>query len=218
MVLSSNGGVVAAARAAVREGVAGSLSSGIHHARRTHGAGFCTFNGLALAARAIRREILGRILILDLDAHCGGGTHDLLCGRPEVVQIDVSVDAFDAYAPEPSGRFSLDQVWEAADYLALIEHRLEALGPGARFDLCLYNAGMDPYEGCPVGGLDGIGSEILARRERLVFEWCRARAIPVAFVLAGGYLDPTGRFGQPELVALHRLTIAAAAAVASFAP
>src|SRR5207253_5611435 len=51
MVLATNGGAVAAARAALEQGVAGSLSSGLHHARRDRGAGFCTFNGLVLAAR-----------------------------------------------------------------------------------------------------------------------------------------------------------------------
>jgi hypothetical protein len=51
MVLASNGGAVAAGLAALEHGVAGSLSSGLHHARRAKGAGFCTFNGLALAAR-----------------------------------------------------------------------------------------------------------------------------------------------------------------------
>jgi acetoin utilization deacetylase AcuC-like enzyme len=218
MVLSSNGGAVAAARTALRDGVAGSLSSGMHHARRANGAGFCTFNGLALAARALQREGRRRILILDLDAHCGGGTHDLVVGRAEVSQLDVSTDTFDAYAPEPADRFSLDLVRKASAYLGIIERRLEARGRGERFDLCLYNAGMDPYELCPVGGLDGIGHEILAQRERLVFEWCRARAIPVAFVLAGGYLGPVEGSDKPDLVALHRLTITAAAAVASFAP
>ena len=51
MVCASNGGAVAAALAALQTDVAGSLSSGLHHARREHGAGFCTFNGLAIAAR-----------------------------------------------------------------------------------------------------------------------------------------------------------------------
>src|SRR5262245_8968167 len=36
MVLASNGGAVAAALNAMRHGVAGSLSSGLHHARRAH--------------------------------------------------------------------------------------------------------------------------------------------------------------------------------------
>jgi hypothetical protein len=78
-----------------------------------------------------------------------------------------------------------------------------------RFDLCLYNAGMDPFEGCSTGGLTGITRGILAARETLVFEWCRQKAAAVAFVLAGGYigwgLDAHG------LVDLHRLTLAAAA-------
>jgi hypothetical protein len=68
---------------------------------------------------------------------------------------------------------------------------------------------MDPHEGSAVGGLAGITEEILAERERLVFAWLRARAIPVAFVLAGGYVGP--RLSQEKLVALHRLTVAAAA-------
>ena len=49
-VCASTGGVLAAADAALREGCAGSLSSGLHHARRDQGQGYCTFNGLALAA------------------------------------------------------------------------------------------------------------------------------------------------------------------------
>ena len=76
MVCASNGGAVAAARAARAGGVAGSLSSGLHHAGRDRGAGFCTFNGLVLAARAALSEGAARVLVLDLDAHCGGGTHE----------------------------------------------------------------------------------------------------------------------------------------------
>jgi acetoin utilization deacetylase AcuC-like enzyme len=83
MVLTSNGGAVAAARAALAgERVAGSLSSGLHHARRAYGAGFCTFNGLAIAARAAMAAGARSVLILDLDAHCGGGTHSLISDEP----------------------------------------------------------------------------------------------------------------------------------------
>ena len=52
MVAMSTGGVVAAAMAALETGIAGSLSSGLHHARYGSGAGFCTLNGLVLAARS----------------------------------------------------------------------------------------------------------------------------------------------------------------------
>ncbi len=208
MVLASNGGAVAAARAALEDGVAGSLSSGLHHARRAHGAGYCTFNGLVLAARAARAAGAHRILILDLDAHCGGGTHSLIATDPDVWHLDVAVHPFDAY--DPGLRATLDLVTTAADYLPTIEARLADLAAqGPAFDLCLYNAGMDPYGECLNGGLPGIDTAILAERERLIFAWCRERGIPVAFVLAGGYVG--GRLTAASLVTLHRLTLAAAA-------
>jgi acetoin utilization deacetylase AcuC-like enzyme len=207
MVCASNGGAVAAARAALQDGVAGSLSSGLHHARRAHGAGFCTFNGLVLAAHAACAAGVRRVLILDLDAHCGGGTYALIAADPRIWQLDVAVNPFDRY--RPAARTTLDPIARAADYLPLIETRLEALAAARLgFDLCLYNAGMDPYEACPIGGCPGITRAILEARERLVFAWCRTQQIPVAFVLAGGYIGP--QFPVPDLVALHRLTIAAA--------
>ena len=63
MVLASNGGAVAAGLATLENGVAGSLSSGLHHARCGSGAGFCTFNGLAIAAREALAAGAGSVLI-----------------------------------------------------------------------------------------------------------------------------------------------------------
>ena len=209
MVLSSNGGVVAAARAALRDGVAGSLSSGLHHARFDHGAGFCTFNGLVLAARAALDAGARRVLILDLDAHCGGGTCSLIVGDDAIRHLDVAVDRFDRYTPNAQHRLTL--VEDGADYLATIAEGLASVEASASgFDLCLYNAGMDPYEGCAIGGLPGITEAILERREEMVFAWCWRQRLPVAFVLAGGYTGPG--LDEDGLVALHRLTITAAAA------
>jgi hypothetical protein len=69
---------------------------------------------------------------------------------------------------------------------------------------------MDPYEGCGIGGLPGITSEILSAREQLVFNWCRERKLAIAFVLAGGYIGD--RLSEDGLVNLHRLTLSAATA------
>ena len=210
MVLASNGGVVAACLEALETaGVSGSLSSGLHHARHGRGAGFCTFNGLVLGIRAAQRAGARRVLIVDLDAHCGGGTWELLGRDPAVEQVDVAVSGFDRYAP--TGRWTLDLVTGARDYLPLIADRLRGVDRRATdYDLVLYNAGMDPYERCVVGGLDGLDVPMLRERERMVFQWIRRHGWPVAFVLAGGYArDPDGR---RDLVALHRATIEAAVA------
>ncbi len=204
MVLASNGGVVAAARAAMKSGVAGSLSSGLHHAKRDRGEGNCTFNGLAIAAKEMISAGAETVLIADLDAHCGGGTHSLLSDDERIWQLDVSVADYDGYDPTP--RMTINVVRSSTDYLATIKRRFGAFDEnGLTFSLCIYNAGMDPHENCSIGGLQGIDNDMLAERERFVFEWCRKRGIPIAFVLAGGYVSPS--LSRDDLVALHRLTL-----------
>ena len=207
MTLATNGGAVAAARSALNRGVAGSLSSGLHHARRDRGRGFCTFNGLVLAGRAALDAGATAVLILDLDAHCGGGTASLIADEPRIWHCDVAVDSFDRYAS--ADRASLRLARSAESYLPAIEEALTELeADGPLFDLCVYNAGMDPFVHCLVGGLRGITREVLAEREKLVFSWCRSRGIPVAFVVAGGYTGSS--LDQASLVSLHRLTLSSA--------
>lgn len=212
MLLASNGGAVAAARAALDDGVAGSLSSGFHHAAYGSGDGFCTFNGLVIAAHAALSAGARSVLILDLDAHCGGGTASLIANEPRIRQVDVAVDRHDRYSETDQAR--LVMVNNSADYLPTIQRLLEALD-GDVFDLCLYNAGMDPHSSCSIGGLAGITERILAERERLVFAWCQGRGLPIAFVLAGGYIGQ--RLDQRGLVELHRLTLSAAARIRGLA-
>ncbi len=207
--LASTSGTVAAARAARELGVSGSLSSGLHHARPDRGAGFCTFNGLAVATLDALAHGARSVLLIDLDAHGGGGTKRCLDGHDGVWQVDVSVCAVDGY--EPTERYRRRVVADAADYLTSIKGELAAIEEtGIVFDLCLYNAGVDPYEGCDVGGLAGISAAMVRARDEQVFSWTRRQQIPTAFVLAGGYVGT--RLPKEVLVDLHRATIAAAAA------
>jgi acetoin utilization deacetylase AcuC-like enzyme len=147
------------------------------------------------------------VLILDLDAHCGGGTDAIVGDWPGVTELDVSVNHFDHYVAEAGSRSTVDVVASAGKYLPTIERRLRALDD-VSFDLVIYNAGMDPHQ-ASLGGRPDIAFTTLAERERLVFAWARDRHVPVAFTLAGGYLDDA--LSQDDLVGLHRLTIAAAA-------
>jgi acetoin utilization deacetylase AcuC-like enzyme len=206
-VVASTGGVVAAAIEAMSSGVAGSLSGGLHHARYDRGCGFCTFNGLAIAANAALAAGAESVLIMDVDAHCGGGTHSLIKDDKRIRQIDISVNAFDRY--EVSNGNTLDMVRNADKYLTTIERRLADMDrEGWKPALCLHNSGMDPDERCGTGGLRGITESILRQREEMVFEWFSSREIPIAFVLAGGY---SGRaLAREDLVALHRMTILSA--------
>lgn len=206
MVLASNGGVVAAAVAALEDGISGSLSSGLHHARYGSGRGFCTFNGLVIAAKAALDAGAKTVLILDFDAHCGGGTAELIANEPRIRQIDVSVNSFDSYPESDQSRLAL--VSAGSEYLPTVRQMLDLAHELGEVGICLYNAGMDPSENCSTGGQAGITQDVLAERERFVFEWCAERNLPIAFVLAGGYIGD--QLDQHGLVALHRLTLSSA--------
>ncbi len=204
-VCASTGGVLGAAMHALEQRtIAGSLSSGLHHAGRAAGRGYCTVNGLVVAAKAAVAAGARRVLVLDLDAHCGGGTADLIVDEPGIEQVDVSVDRYDYYGTHPGARLTLT---DGPGYLASVERALEGIDDPGSIDLMLYNAGMDPHERCE-GGVPGISALTLDRRERTVFTWIARHRVPTAWVLAGGY---TTRMTMDELVHLHRLTIAAAA-------
>lgn len=210
-VSASTGGVIDAVLFAYRNRVhAGSLSSGLHHASADRGAGFCTFNGIAVAAKAARADGARRVLIVDFDAHCGGGTASIIEGVEGIEQVDVSVVEYDGYRSRPDARLEFA---DAEDYLEVCESILAGIESPETVDVVIYNAGMDPHE--DAGGVGGITAEVLAERERLVFDWAERHGLPVAFVLAGGYLQGAD---WTELVNLHRLTIRKAAAVMQARP
>jgi acetoin utilization deacetylase AcuC-like enzyme len=198
-VLISTSAVVAAVQHALANRVnAGCTSSGLHHAGKQSGAGFCTFNGLAIAAVKAVEAGAKRVLILDLDAHCGGGTAHLIAGREGIEQVDVSVHAFDGYTDIENARLYMAG---GDNYLEVIAEALANIDDPESIDVVIYNAGMDPHE--HAGGVWGITTEVLAERERMVFEWANSRGIPVAFTLAGGYTHGATR---QELAELHLLT------------
>ena len=204
-VLASTGGVIAAALAALKSGRAGSLSSGLHHAKSDHGAGFCTINGLAIAALVALQNGAKSVGILDVDAHCGGGTFEILGDNPAIRIGDVSTSSFDSWRSGQE-RHKLEITTDPDTYLDVIAEMLEHIGS---VDLLLLNAGMDPAEGGSTGSTRGFTSELLEQRELLVAEWCERTNTPVAFVLAGGYVGSNLTLGG--VADLHMHTVAAIA-------
>jgi acetoin utilization deacetylase AcuC-like enzyme len=203
-LLASTGGMRDAVAEALRAGRSGSLSSGLHHARRGAGEGFCTLNGLALGALRALQDVAS-VGILDLDAHFGGGTFEILGEHPQVRLADVSVNGYDQWEPTAPARHHVELVTDPASYLDAVSRALQAL-EGVR--CLLYNAGMDVHE--RAGGIKGLTTEVVQRREALVFGWARRRGIPIAFALAGGYR--WGGLTLAQVAALHLETVRACAA------
>lgn len=172
--------------------VNGSLSSGLHHADNKRGTGFCTVNGLAVGAYYAHTEghAKKKVLIIDFDAHCGGGTMSFITslGMDWVDQIDLSTNAFDSYVATGDHKLVIHRGNEAG-YLQEAWSLLEETN-WDDYDLVLYNAGIDPH---PV-----ISTKALAQRDELVFNRIFQETLPCVFVLAGGY---TSSYGTIEEVA-----------------
>ena len=71
----ATGGTVLACRLALEHGVAINLGGGYHHAAAGWGGGFCVYADVPLAAKVLHDEgRVGKVLVVDLDAHQGNGT------------------------------------------------------------------------------------------------------------------------------------------------
>lgn len=207
----TNGGTIDAAAAALDDGIAGNLASGFHHSHADHGQGFCTFNGLVVAMELLRRAgRIQRALVLDMDLHYGNGTASLLSTRPWAFQLSIYGNWYKqnlAYRDVESERApDTDNAWsipvpngaDGGQYLDLLRGSLDGAIDRARPDLLLYQAGADPYQEDPYSPLR-VDHDALMARDRFVFETARARGLPVAWVLAGGYTPQVEKVVQVHL-------------------
>jgi acetoin utilization deacetylase AcuC-like enzyme len=219
-VLLTNGGALAAATRALEQGVAAALASGFHHCHADHGEGFCTFNGLVVAAEALRTAgRLRTLAVLDLDLHYGNGTASLCATRPWLFNCSIyGNDYFEnkpyrdvetrRHADGPNHvSFALPNGSGRSALFAALERGTAAILAWGRPDLVLYQAGADPYREDPYSPLD-LDHDDLRERDRIVFAWAKREGVPVAWVLAGGYTPDVSK-----VVAVHLGTFDAAQAV-----
>jgi acetoin utilization deacetylase AcuC-like enzyme len=207
----SVGAALAAARSALEYGVAASLSGGTHHAFPDRGEGFCVFNDVAVAARAMQREGRApRVVILDLDVHQGNGTAAIFRRDPGVFTLSVHGANNYPFRKEPSD-LDLDLADGTGDeeFLAAVRKGVEGALSAGPFHLAFYLAGADPFLGDRLGRL-GVSKEGLERRDRMVLGACLEAGLPVAVVMSGGYASPI-----QDTVDIHFATVRIATELAS---
>ena len=204
--LRSAGATLEACRSALEEGCAANLAGGTHHAHADRGEGFCVFNDAAVAALTMLAEGRARrITIIDCDVHQGNGTASILADEPRAFTFsihgarnfpfDKAKSDLDIELPDDTGD---------AAYLAALDTGLMETLARANPDLVIYLAGADPYVGDRLGRLS-LSMEGLRQRDEFVLETLRARGIPAALAMAGGYAQPID-----DTVAIHATTVLAA--------
>jgi len=169
---------------------------GFHHAGKDFGEGFCIYNDVAIAAKAlVERHGAKRILILDSDAHQGNGTMDIFHDDPRVLFISIHQDPKTIY---PGKGF----VWEIGggegegftvnipmpplsnneNYRQAFETIINPLARAFKPQFFIRNGGSDPFYGDDLTmlGLDLDGLNLVSRLTR-----------DIALETSGNLLDMT---------------------------
>jgi acetoin utilization deacetylase AcuC-like enzyme len=171
-----------------------------HHAWRDSGYGFCIFNNCAVAARAAQTEFgLGRVAIVDVDAHHGNGSEWIFAPDPSVLTISIHQDR-----SFPSDSGGVEEIGEGAGlgtnvnvnlpagtgdpgyHYAIDRIVLPALR-GYRPDLLVVACGVDASLFDPLSRLGLTAAGFAGVAERLVTaagELCGGRLVSVQ---EGGY-------------------------------
>ena len=183
--------------------VAVNLAGGTHHSFADHGEGYCVFNDVAVAARVlIRDRVVARVAVVDCDVHQGNGTAAIFRDEPAVFTFSMHGEKNYPFRKEVS---DLDVTFADGtsddEYLAALALHLPRVLDGHRPDCVFYLAGADPYEGDRLGRLK-LTIAGLRERDRLVFDHCRRRDIPVAVAMSGGYATDVD-----AIVTIHANTV-----------
>lgn len=172
-----------------------------HHAEYGESMGFCLYNNIALAARALQHDLgMERILILDWDVHHGNGTQHAFQSEDAVLFISLHghpdyLYPYMGYADERGlgrGRgftVNLPFLPGAGDveyrqaFDEIIEPRVESYRPR----MVLISAGFDAHVDDPLG-ITALSDSMFAWMTRRVRGWAEAHGEGrVVSVLEGGY-------------------------------
>lgn len=186
------------------------LGGGMHHGRFSYGSGFCPLNDIVISIRKAQTEkSLGRVLVIDTDAHHGDGT-------AEITEKDPTIDTFSIHMAKgwplnddlPLATSTLDVGIEEGEEESYL-HRLEA---GLKnfekkeYDAVVVVAGADPYVGDELPSTQSLklSKEQMLARDLLVYKWCQKKELPQTWLMAGGYgKEAPNIYSQFILKVLH---------------
>lgn len=170
-----------------------------HHAEGDRAMGFCLFNNVAIAARALQALAgLEKLLILDWDVHHGNGTQHSFEADPSVLYLSThqypyypgTGDAGEAgrdaglgatvNVPMPAGCGD-------AEYVGALQRVLVPVARSFAPDMILVSCGYDAHADDPLASMEVSGRGYLEMTrivQALADDLCGGR---LCFVLEGGY-------------------------------
>lgn len=181
-------GTILTSELALQHGLACHLAGGTHHAHPSHGAGFCIFNDLAVAALAlVNSGKAKKVLILDCDVHQGDGTVAFFHDRTDIIPVSWHCEENYPSVKQTKGiNIAIPKGADDEAYLSILQKTLPALLAEHQPDFIFYDAGVDVHKDDRLGYVNLTDSGVLAR-DRYMIGTCIDQGLPVACVIGGGY-------------------------------
>jgi acetoin utilization deacetylase AcuC-like enzyme len=164
------------------------IAGGTHHAYSNRGEAFCLLNDQAIGARyLLQKELVSKVLIIDLDVHQGNGTAEIFKNDDDVFTFSMHGKGNYPFKKEQSDLdIALENGTDDNTYLSILKETLPRLIKAEAPDFIYYLCGVDVLGSDKLGKL---GMTILGckARDRFVLETCKNNQIPVMCSMGGGY-------------------------------
>lgn len=182
------GGTIQTANLAIETGKALNLTGGYHHAFADFGSGFCLFNDLYLAAKAMQsHEGIDNVLIIDLDVHQGDGTAKLAEDDDDIFTLSLHGEKNFPHRKQVSNiDIGLPKAAEDDEYLSTLEQAITLAFRQFQPDAIIYDAGVDVHINDDLGLLH-ISTQGVYQRDKMIFDLAEREGLPIAAVIGGGY-------------------------------
>jgi acetoin utilization deacetylase AcuC-like enzyme len=181
-------GTIDCALFALEHGCALNIAGGTHHAFAERGEGFCLLNDMAIASNyLLHRNLVKKILVIDLDVHQGNGTAKLMEQVDSVFTFSMHgknnypfhKEISDLDIPLPDGI-------TGKEYLKILDQTLSMLLDTVKPDFIFYLSGVDILATDKFGKFN-VSIEECKQRDELVLKMAYDNKIPVAIAMGGGY-------------------------------
>ncbi len=181
-------GTVQAALYALESGAAMNIAGGTHHAFTDRGEGFCLLNDIAIAANyLLEKNLVQKVLVVDLDVHQGNGTAEIFRNEPRVFTFSMHGEKnYPLHKEQSDLDIPLPDGTDDKTYLHRLGETLPALIDAHEPGFIFFQSGVDVLASDKLGRL-AMTVAGCRERDRLVFEGCRRHKIPVVASMGGGY-------------------------------
>ena len=181
-------GTIDCALFALEHGCALNIAGGTHHAFAERGEGFCLLNDMAIASDyLLYKNLVTKILVIDLDVHQGNGTAKLMENEPRVFTFSMhGKNNYPFHKEQSDLDIPLPDGISGQEYLEILEKTLPMLLETVQPNFIFYLSGVDILSTDKFGKFN-ISIDECKRRDELVLNMAYDNKIPIAIAMGGGY-------------------------------